>query len=172
MLKEKKKKKEKREGKRKGRREKGKKKKKSKRMKRLIFLCQICTNYRSLLTNMVPFPRLHFFIHGLALPLHSPSYSSYSFFSLSSLIEQLFHHKNLMATCSPQFSQYYTLTSMFRGNTLSACDIESRMYLLLLLLLLLLVHFFYIYSLVHHYVMRTQPILFHGYLEIPNVHYL
>lgn len=117
---------------------------------------------------MVPFPRMHFLVPGLALPLESSLYSAYSFYSLPSITQQMFHHKNLLATCSPHFSRYFTLMSMFRSNSLSACDVETHMWDDLIFYLI-----YFINSItVRRYVMQTQPNLCLGYQITQNVLYL
>ncbi len=60
---------------------------------------------RKLATNMVPFPRLHFFIPGFA-PLTSRGNQPYRAVTVPELVQQIFDAKNLMAACDPRHGKY------------------------------------------------------------------
>uniref|UniRef100_A0A2K6DRD6 Tubulin beta chain n=1 Tax=Macaca nemestrina TaxID=9545 RepID=A0A2K6DRD6_MACNE len=62
-----------------------------------------------LAVNMVPFPRLHFFVPGFA-PL--TSHETLTVLELT----QVFHAKNMMAACDPRHSRYLTVAAVFRGR--------------------------------------------------------
>ncbi|KAG7275165.1 hypothetical protein CRUP_015819 [Coryphaenoides rupestris] len=53
-----------------------------------------------LAVNMVPFPRLHFFMPGFA-PLTSRGSQQYRALSVPELTQQMFDAKNMMAACDP-----------------------------------------------------------------------
>jgi hypothetical protein len=66
--------------------------------------------------NMVPFPRLHFFMPGYA-PLTSRACQEYRAVSVQELTHQMFDAKNMMAACddmTPKYSRYRKIPSMSR----------------------------------------------------------
>jgi tubulin beta len=69
------------------------------------FLGQLNADLRKLATNMVPFPRLHFFIPGFA-PLTSRGNQPYRAVTVPELVQQIFDAKNLMAACDPRHGKY------------------------------------------------------------------
>lgn len=89
---------------------------------------QLNADLRKLAVNMVPFPRLHFFIPGFA-PLTSRSESFLNYFlqlildnqlyraeSVQELTQQMFDSKNIMAACDPRHGRYLTAAAIFRGR--------------------------------------------------------
>ncbi|KAJ8975449.1 hypothetical protein NQ317_000698 [Molorchus minor] len=83
---------------------------------------QLNADLRKIMVNMVPFPRLHFFIPGFAPltsrhigPLQCPS----SFVNCST-------QKNLMAACDPRHGKYLTVASIFRGR-MSTREVDEQM---------------------------------------------
>ena len=64
----------------------------------LRFPGQLNADLRKLAVNMVPFPRLHFFMVGFA-PLTSRGSQAYRAMSVSELSTQMFDAKNMMAVC-------------------------------------------------------------------------
>lgn len=81
----------------------------------LRFPGQLNSDLRKLAVNMVPFPRLHFFMPGFA-PLTSKESSSYRSATIADLTQQMFDHKNMMAACDPRQGRYLTVAAMFRGK--------------------------------------------------------
>ena len=71
----------------------------------LRFPGQLNADLRKLATNMVPFPRLHFFIPGFA-PLTSRGNQPYRAVTVPELVQQIFDAKNLMAACDPRHGKY------------------------------------------------------------------
>ena len=61
----------------------------------------IIVDLRKLATNMVPFPRLHFFMPGFA-PLTARGSTAYRLLSVPELTQQMFEAKNMMAACDPR----------------------------------------------------------------------
>ena len=61
----------------------------------------IIVDLRKLATNMVPFPRLHFFMPGFA-PLTACGSTAYRLLSVPELTQQMFEAKNMMAACDPR----------------------------------------------------------------------
>jgi tubulin beta len=98
----------------------------------LRFPGQLNADLRKLAVNMVPFPRLHFFMPGFA-PLTSRGmcYIFLLFFVISfaftgsqqyraltvpELTQQMFDAKNMMAACDPRHGRYLTVAAIFRGR--------------------------------------------------------
>jgi len=67
----------------------------------LRFPGQLNADLRKLAVNMVPFPRLHFFMPGFA-PLTARGSQSYRALTVPELTQQLFDAKNMMAACDPR----------------------------------------------------------------------
>jgi len=80
---------------------------------------------RKLAVNMVPFPRLHFFMPGYA-PLTNPDDMQYVKLEVPELAQQMFEPRNMLAACDPKSGRYMTLAAMFRGE-LSMQEIEEQM---------------------------------------------
>lgn len=86
---------------------------------------QLNADLRKLQVNMVPFPRLHFFIPGFA-PLTSRGNQPYRAVTVPELVHQLFDAKNLMAACDPRKGKYLTVSSIFRGR-MSTREVDEQM---------------------------------------------
>lgn len=113
----------------------------------LRFPGQLNADLRKLAVNMVPFPRLHFFMPGFA-PLTSRGSQQYraltvpgkftakkSLLSIKTLIhsihhteltQQMFDAKNMMAACDPRHGRYLTVAAIFRGR-MSMKEIDEQM---------------------------------------------
>ena len=75
--------------------------------------------------NMVPFPRLHFFMPGFA-PLTSRGSQQYRALTVPELTQQMFDAKNMMAACDPRHGRYLTVAAMFRGR-MSMKEVDEQM---------------------------------------------
>ena len=109
----------------------------------LRFPGQLNADLRKLAVNMVPFPRLHFFMPGFA-PLTSRGSQQYRALTVPELTQQLFDAKNMMAACDPRHGRcdnnifdnfyinlllkfsYLTVATMFRGK-MSMKDVDEQM---------------------------------------------
>jgi len=91
----------------------------------LRFPGQLNADLRKLAVNMVPFPRLHFFMPGYA-PLTSPQSMQYINLTVPELAQQMFEPKNMMAACDPRSGLYMTMAALFRGK-ISTQEIEEQM---------------------------------------------
>jgi len=91
----------------------------------LRFPGQLNADLRKLAVNMVPFPRLHFFMPGYA-PLTSPQSMEYIDLSIPELAQQMFESRNMMAACDPKSGLYMTVAALFRGKV-STQEIEEQM---------------------------------------------
>ena len=84
---------------------------------------QLNCDLRKLATNLVPFPRLHFYMVGFA-PLTSSSVQRYLSTSVRSLYGQCFHPHNIMCAADPRHGKFLTCAMMFRGN-LSTLEVDE-----------------------------------------------
>ncbi|KAK7863175.1 hypothetical protein R5R35_003427 [Gryllus longicercus] len=81
----------------------------------LRFPGQQNADLRKLAVNMVPFPRLHFFVPGFA-PLTARGGQQYRALTVAELMQQMFDAKNMMAACDPRHGRYLTVAAVFRGR--------------------------------------------------------
>ena len=93
----------------------------------LRFPGQLNADLRKLAVNMIPFPRLHFFMVGFA-PLTSRGASQYRALSVAELTQQMFDSKNMMAACDPRHGRYLTVAGFFRGRV-SMREVDEQMLL-------------------------------------------
>ncbi|EFA09822.2 Tubulin beta-1 chain-like Protein [Tribolium castaneum] len=87
---------------------------------------QLNADLRKIQVNMVPFPRLHFFMPGFA-PLVSRGMRPYQAVTVPELVHQLFDAKNMMCACDPRRGRYLTAASIFRGR-MSTKEVDEQMY--------------------------------------------
>merc|ERR1719442_257378 len=86
---------------------------------------QLNCDLRKLAVNLIPFPRLHFFMVGFA-PLTSRGSQQYRSLTLPELTQQMFDAKNMMAAADPRHGRYLTCTAMFRGR-MSTKEVDEQM---------------------------------------------
>ncbi|XP_065073285.1 tubulin beta chain-like [Ochlerotatus camptorhynchus] len=86
---------------------------------------QLNADLRKLAVNMVPFPRLHFFMPGFA-PLTAKGSQQYRIESVSELTAQMFDAKNMMTACDPRHGRYLTCAAIFRG-LVSMKEVDQQM---------------------------------------------
>jgi tubulin beta len=91
----------------------------------LRFPGQLNSDLRKLAVNLVPFPRLHFFLIGQS-PLVSKQNTDYSQVKVSELTAQMFDSNNMMAACDPKNGRFLTASAMFRGKIMSK-DVDDHM---------------------------------------------
>lgn len=92
----------------------------------LRFPGQLNSDLRKLAVNLVPFPRLHFFLVGFA-PLSSRVGIGYQSLTVNELTAQVFDPKNLMAASDPRHGRYLTASVMFRGK-MSMKQVDDQMH--------------------------------------------
>ncbi|KAM5354936.1 hypothetical protein ACJ41O_001582 [Fusarium nematophilum] len=92
----------------------------------LRFPGQLNSDLRKMVVNMVPFPRLHFFVVGFA-PLTSRGSHSFSAVSVPELTQQMFDPKNMMTGSDFRNGRYLTCSAIFRGKV-SAKEVEDQMH--------------------------------------------
>ena len=80
---------------------------------------------RKLAVNMIPFPRLHFYVPGFA-PLTSRGSQQYKQLNVSELTQQIFDARNIMAAADPRNGKYLTASAMFRGR-MSTKEVDQQM---------------------------------------------
>ncbi|XP_053429848.1 tubulin beta-1 chain [Nycticebus coucang] len=91
----------------------------------LRFPGQLNADLRKLAVNMVPFPRLHFFMPGFA-PLTAQGSQQYRALSVAELTQQMFDARNLMAACDPRRGRYLTVACIFRGK-MSTREVDQQL---------------------------------------------
>jgi len=91
----------------------------------LRFPGQLNCDLRKLSVNMVPFPRLHFFLVGFA-PLTSQRSQNFRTLSVSELTQQSFDAKNMMCAADPRHGRYLTCAMMYRGS-MSSKEVDDEM---------------------------------------------
>mmetsp|Transcript_114 Transcript_114/g.191 ORF Transcript_114/g.191 Transcript_114/m.191 type:complete len:452 (+) Transcript_114:77-1432(+) len=91
----------------------------------LRFPGQLNADLRKLAVNLIPFPRLHFFITGFA-PLTSRGSQQYRNLTVAELTQQMFDAKNMMCASDPRHGRYLTAAAMFRGK-MSTKDVDEQM---------------------------------------------
>jgi tubulin beta len=92
----------------------------------LRFPWQLNSDLRKLAVNLIPFPRLHFFIVGLA-PLTSvaPGAKAFEKASAHDLMRQMLDPKNMMAACDFRNGRYLTCSTILYVY-LSIADYVSK----------------------------------------------
>ena len=91
----------------------------------LRFPGQLNSDLRKLAVNLIPFPRLHFFLVGFA-PLTSRGSQQYRALTVPELTQQMFDAKNMMAASDPRHGRYLTASAMFRGR-MSTKEVDEQM---------------------------------------------
>ncbi|XP_007949710.1 tubulin beta-1 chain [Orycteropus afer afer] len=91
----------------------------------LRFPGQLNADLRKLAVNMVPFPRLHFFMPGFA-PLTARGSQQYRALSVAELTQQMFDARNTMAACDPRRGRYLTVACIFRGK-MSTKEVDEQL---------------------------------------------
>ncbi|CEQ38622.1 SPOSA6832_00079, partial [Sporobolomyces salmonicolor] len=91
----------------------------------LRFPGQLNSDLRKLAVNMVPFPRLHFFMVGYA-PLSAPGSKQFRAVTVPELTQQMFDAKNMMAASDPRNGRYLTVAAYFRGKV-SMREVDDNM---------------------------------------------
>ncbi|EDS40349.1 tubulin beta-1 chain [Culex quinquefasciatus] len=92
----------------------------------LRFPGQLNADLRKLAVNMVPFPRLHFFMPGFA-PLTAKGSQQYRALTVPELTAQMFDSKNMMTACDPRHGRYLTCAAIFRG-VMSMKEVDQQMF--------------------------------------------
>jgi len=79
---------------------------------------------RKLGVNLVPFPRLHFFLIAQA-PLFAPDQSSHVKLSVQELTSQMWSSRNFLANVKAEDGKYLTASCTYRGN-LSTQEVDDE----------------------------------------------
>eukprot|EP01047_Picozoa_sp_COSAG01_P039182 COSAG01_NODE_3222_length_6393_cov_15.905004_1_plen_467_part_00 len=86
---------------------------------------QLNSDLRKLAVNLIPFPRLHFFMCGFA-PLTSRGSQQYRALTVPELTQQMFDAKNMMCASDPRHGRYLTCSALFRGR-MSTKEVDEQM---------------------------------------------
>ena len=81
----------------------------------LRFPGQLNSDLRKVAVNLIPFPRLHFFLVGYA-PLFAREAQQYRSLTVGDLTQQMFDARNMMAASNPRAGRYLTASVIFRGK--------------------------------------------------------
>ncbi len=85
---------------------------------------QLNADLRKLAVNLIPFPRLHFFMVGFT-PLTSRGSQQYRALSVPELTQQMWDAKNMMCAADPRHGRYLTASALFRGR-MSSKEVRSQ----------------------------------------------
>jgi tubulin beta len=85
---------------------------------------QLNSDLRKIAVNLIPFPRLHFFMIGYA-PLTARTIEPYRTLSVPELTHQMFDAKNVMCAVDPRRGKYLTAATLFRGRV-SSQEVEYQ----------------------------------------------
>ncbi len=91
----------------------------------LRFPGQLNADLRKLAVNLIPFPRLHFFMVGFT-PLTSRGSQQYRALSVPELTQQMWDAKNMMCAADPRHGRYLTASALFRGR-MSSKEVDEQM---------------------------------------------
>ena len=91
----------------------------------LRFPGQLNADLRKLAVNLIPFPRLHFFLIGFA-PLTSRGSQQYRALTVPELTQQMWDAKNMMCASDPRHGRYLTAAAIFRGR-MSTKEVDEQM---------------------------------------------
>ena len=86
---------------------------------------QLNSDLRKLAVNLIPFPRLHFFMIGFA-PLTARGSVPFKSFTVPELTNQMFDARNMMCAADPRHGKYLTAAAIFRGKV-STKEVEEQM---------------------------------------------
>ncbi|KAK6640418.1 hypothetical protein RUM44_012112 [Polyplax serrata] len=85
-------------------------------------------DYRKIAVNMIPYPRLHFFLPGYS-PITSRGSVSYRKLTVQEMANQIFDPKNIFADCNVQNGMYLTVACIMRGD-ISTKEVDKQMYIM------------------------------------------
>ena len=91
----------------------------------LRFPGQLNSDLRKLAVNLIPFPRLHFFMIGFT-PLTSRGSQQYRALTVPELTQQMWDAKNMMCAADPRHGRYLTAAALFRGR-MSTKEVDEQM---------------------------------------------
>merc|ERR1719199_2253106 len=80
---------------------------------------------RTIAVNLVPFPRLHFFMTGYA-PIMARGAPGQRAMTVPELTQQIFDAKNMMCAVDPRHGRYLTASAIFRGR-MSTKEVDEQM---------------------------------------------
>ena len=90
----------------------------------LRFPGQLNADLRKIAVNLIPFPRLHFFMVGFA-PLTSRDSHQFRALTVPELSQQMWDARNMMCAADPRHGKYLTALTMFRGK-MSTKEVDDQ----------------------------------------------
>jgi tubulin beta len=91
----------------------------------LRFSGKLNGDLRKMGVNLVPFPRLHFFLVAQA-PLFSPGNATKVKLNIPELTSQMWSSRNFLANVKPDDGKYMTASVVYRGNDLSTQVVDTE----------------------------------------------
>ncbi|GLT63251.1 hypothetical protein SLA2020_358290 [Shorea laevis] len=91
----------------------------------LRFPGQLNSDLRKLAVDLIPFPRLHFYMVGF-VPLTSRGSQQYRALTVPELTQQMWDAKNTMCAAEPRHGRYLTASAMFRDK-MSPKEVDEQM---------------------------------------------
>lgn len=82
---------------------------------------------RKMGVNLVPFPRLHFFLISQA-PLFSIENSAHIKLNVAELTTQMWSQRNFYANVKPDDGKYLTATTVYRGAALTTQEVDDQVF--------------------------------------------
>jgi tubulin beta len=82
----------------------------------LRFSGQLNADLRKLVVNLVPYPRLHFFLCGFAPLLARDTKELKQQLTVKKLTRKMFNPHNMMVACDPRHGRYYSIAAIYRGR--------------------------------------------------------
>merc|ERR1712066_1164920 len=79
---------------------------------------------RKLGVNLVPFPRLHFFLISQA-PLASKENKGYQLVNVKELMSQSYSPRNFFSNVKPDDGKYLTASLIFRGMQIKSQEVDE-----------------------------------------------
>ncbi|GAA5898255.1 tubulin beta chain [Sporobolomyces salmoneus] len=90
------------------------------------FSGQLNSDLRKLGTNLVPFPRLHFFTTSYA-PLVAPGAKAFERSNVADIISELMDSRNQLAAADVRSGKFLTVACYLRGRDLSSREVDEAM---------------------------------------------
>ncbi|GKA02653.1 tubulin beta-2 chain-like protein [Tanacetum coccineum] len=87
--------------------------------------CQLNSDLRKLVVNLIPLPHLYFFMVGFA-PLTSRGSEQYRAITVPELTQQTWDTKNMMCVADPRHGRYLTASAIYRGK-ISTKEVDEQM---------------------------------------------
>ena len=92
----------------------------------LRFPGQLNADLRKLVVNLVPYPRIHFFLCGFSPLLARDKREIKEQLTVKKLTRQMFMPHNMMVACDPRHGRYYSIATIYRGRV-SMSEVDENL---------------------------------------------